>query len=332
MTAPHRALILILVLALCLPLLAGCTRTASVEDTFFYMDTVISIRLYGDQEVAKAALENANTLLRELDQALSITGSDNDIAAIRNANANTPIPLRPDTTTLLSRALELSTLCSGAFTVTIAPLRALWQECSALHRLPTEEERIAALALVGDHHLSLQNQTLQKDLDAVSIDLGGIAKGYATDRLLSLFQENRSLSGGVISFGSSVAVFGQKPNQSAYRIGIRNPASPSAILKYITLKEGQALSVSGDYERFYTIENKQYGHILDPVTGLPPTNGLRSVAVITESAADADALSTALFVLGEQAARALYESRKIVFEAAFLYDDHHTVTPNFPFE
>ena len=227
---------------------------------------------------------------------------------------------------LIDHALEISRITDGVFDITSASLSALWQSCEQNGTLPTAEQLQASLDLVGNEHLTFNETTLQKDENGVSIDLGGIGKGYACDAVLAALSQTDGITGAIISMGSNVAVVGDKPDGSPWRIALRDPNNASAAVGYLHLTEGQILSVSGDYERYFTVDGQHYNHILDPKTGYPPQNGLRSVAVLCSDGATADALSTAMMVMGEDAARALYESGAIEFEAVFVYDDHVATT------
>ena len=124
----------------------------------------------------------------------------------------------------------------------------------------------------------------------------------------------------LISFGSNVAVLSDKPDGTPWRVALRDPNDATAMLGNLHLVEGQILSVSGNYERYFSIDGKHYSHILNPATGYPPENGLRSVAVLCSDGATADALSTAFMVMGEDAARALQTRGTCAFEAIFVYD------------
>ena len=128
-------------------------------------------------------------------------------------------------------------------------------------------------------------------------------------------------TGGLVSFGSNVAVFGEKPDHSPFRVALRDPKNPKGTVGVLTLSPGQVLSVSGDYERYVEIDGQRYHHLLDPKTGYPFDRGLSSVAVVTENGALADALSTALFGMGKEKAMAFYESGVFSFEALLIGSD-----------
>jgi len=116
-------------------------------------------------------------------------------------------------------------------------------------------------------------------------------------------------------------VVGKKPDGNAFRVAVKNPIDGNDYAKVLDMSSGEVLSVSGDYERYFTIGGEKYHHIIDPETGYPANSGLCSVAVICVDGALADALSTGLFVMGEERARALYASEVFDFEAIFITSD-----------
>lgn len=320
----QRILALTLALVLLTVPLASCTPAVS-ERVLWHMDTAITVRLYGESETCEHILDECDDMLALLDSQLSATAPKSPITQFNHSTDGRDAVLPEQAVALIAKAIELSKATGGAFDITTAPLSALWQACEASDTLPDENALAAALACVGYEHLELTEHGLAKSAPDVRIDLGGIGKGYAIDRLLEHLRESDAVHAALISFGSNVAVLGSKPDGTPWRVAIRNP-NAADLVGYVHLTEGQILSVSGDYERYFTIGGKQYSHILDPATGSPPENGLRSVAVLCPDGATADALSTALMVMGEDAARALYESGNLDFEAIFIYDDRVSTT------
>lgn len=308
--------------AVCLILsLGGCAANHPVtEQILWHMDTAITIRLYGDQAAAQSVMTSADHLLRALDAELSATDEDSPVSAFNRASDGGEVAFSEDALALIALALKISQATGGAFDITTAPLTSLWQTCEKEGRLPTDAELAVTLPLVDFTQLRMDGGALSKAFPDLRMDLGGIGKGHATDRLYALLQDADGITGGIVSFGSNIAVIGQKPDGTPWKIALRDPNDASSSLGYLHLTEGQMLSVSGDYERFFTIDSHQYGHILDPRTGYQPQNGLRSVAVLAESGALSDALSTAFMVMGEDAARALQTSGTFAFEAIFVYD------------
>lgn len=310
-----RALCIILCLSFALPF-SSCQRQERQEKSFFLMDTPITVTLYTDKKTAEAVFAECRAILSELDNLWSRTKEESDVGSFNIAQNS--IELDPRTIALVEKAMDVTQKTNGAFDVTVAPLVNLWQSSEEKGTFPTEQELQAALALVGASHLNLANNTLTKTEKDVQIDFGGIGKGAAISALISYLEGCDGVRGGLVSFGSNVAVFGEKPDKKPFRIALKNPKAESGYAGVLNLKASQILSVSGDYERYYTINGEKYHHILDPETGYPAVSGLCSVAVICSDGALADALSTALFVMGEKNARAFYESKIYDFEAVFI--------------
>lgn len=318
-----------LVLALLLLLsggLVGCGGVESFSDQFYLMDTLIGVTIYTDDaDRAEEIFVACRRLLTELDELWSRTKPTSEIARL-NASSD-GLELADDrTVSLLETALAVSRMTDGAFDVTVTPLVALWARCGEENRLPTAEELASARALVDYAGLILTDLGVQKNDPNMAVDLGGIGKGAAISRLIAYLEET-GVVGGLVTFGSNVAVFGEKPSGEPFRIAVKHPRVDGEMLGVIRLLPGEVLSVSGDYERYETIGGKRYHHILDPETGYPADTGLASVAVICSDGAYADALSTALFVMGKERAMALYASGKYDFEAIFAdADGNLTVT------
>lgn len=309
-----RTLCLVLCLIFLVPLTA-CQREERQEKNFFLMDTPITVTLYTDKKTAERIFDDCREILHELDALWSRTKADSDIGRFNAAEKS--LELDPRTATLVAQAMDITQKTGGVFDITVAPIVNLWQASEEKGTLPTSDEMLSALALVGTQNITLTSNTLTKSKEDVQIDLGGIGKGAAISALISYLEESDA-RGGLVSFGSNVAVFGSKPDQKPFRIALKNPKAEDGYAGVLNLQAGQILSVSGDYERYYTINGEKYHHIIDPKTGYPAQSGLCSVAVICSDGALADALSTALFVMGEENARIFYESKIYDFEAIFI--------------
>lgn len=310
-----RVLCFLLCLVFVMPF-ASCQKDEKQEKNFFLMDTPITVTLYTDKKTAEPIFNACRDLLRELDALWSRTQADSDVGRFNASDDAHNLDLR--TAALIAQAMDVATKTSGSFDITVAPLVNLWQASEERGTLPTDTELQNALSLVGTDRICLTDQTLTKTDKDVQIDLGGIGKGAAISALISYLESCDGVRGGLVSFGSNVAVFGTKPDGKPYRIAIKNPKTEGGYAGVLNLKAGQILSVSGDYERYYTVNGESYHHILDPKTGYPAQSGLCSVAVICLDGALADALSTALFIMGEENARAFYESQVYDFEAVFI--------------
>ena len=317
-----RFLYLVLCFAFVMPF-ASCQREERQEKNFFFMDTSITVTLYTDKKTAERVFGECRQILSEYDALWSRTVAESDIGRFNAAQNSLKLDSR--TASLIAKAMQVTQNTNGAFDITVAPLVNLWQESEEKGTLPTNDEMQAALSLVGMQSITISDSTLTKSNKDVQIDLGGIGKGAAISALIAHL-ETCNIRGGLVSFGSNVAVFGEKPDGKPYRIAIKNPKTESQYAGVLELKAGQILSVSGDYERYYTIDGEKYHHIIDPQTGYPSASGLCSVAVICSDGALADALSTALFVMGEEKARAFYESKIYDFEAVFIDQSGNVTT------
>lgn len=310
-----RLICILLCLLLAFPLFS-CADQKS-EKTFFLMDTLITVTLYASKSEAEPIFEGCRERLQEMERLWSRTFAESEVSQLNTAKAGQKITLDARTVRLLSLAAEVSFHTKGAFDVTVALLVTMWQTCEENNVLPTQELLSDVLDAVGWENVTIDEGKVSKTRDEVQIDLGGIGKGAAISYLIQ-YLEQSGVRGGLISFGSNVAVFGEKPNGESFQIALRNPVEESAYAGVLQMQPGQVLSVSGDYERYYTVGGEKYHHILDPETGYPSQSGLTSVAVICHDGALADALSTALFVMGEALAMELYESGTYDFEAIFI--------------
>lgn len=315
-----RLLCALVALLLCLGCFAGCAGVSSHSSTFYFMDTLITVTLYTKRQAdAQKIFDACEAKLAELEGLWDRRNAESEIARF-NSSVSGVENLDARTLSLLQTALDVSVATDGAFDMTVTPLVEMWALCEAENRLPHKDELAAALALVDHKAVSVSGQGLSKQDARIAVDLGGIGKGAAISALIG-YLETTDACGGLVSFGSNVAVFGDKPNGDPFRVAIKHPREENRALGTLTMPAGTVLSVSGDYERYVTIDGVRYHHILNPKSGYPADTGLASVAVLTGDGALADALSTALFVMGEDAARALYQSGLYDFEAIFADAD-----------
>lgn len=275
---------------------AQAEEAVKTSATGFYFDTVVTLGFYG----ADATL--SDDLLAACDRyerLLSKTVQGSDVWNINHANGE-KVTVDPETYAILQRAKEISDATNGAFAVTIAPLSALWDFTGGTQRMPTEEERLAALPLVDDDKLELLDNNAVRLAPGMMIDLGGIAKGYIADKL-SQVAASRCL-GATLNFGGNVYTVGSKPGGADFRLGITDPQHPKEGILGVVTGKNITVVTSGTYERFFVKDGITYHHILNPETGLPSTAGLISATIIGQSSMDADAFATACIVVGREKA------------------------------
>ena len=222
----------------------------------------------------------------------------------------------------LEKALKLAEDSGGAFDPTMGKVIRLWDIGGENPHVPDEEELKRCLEETGYENLDLDGETAAIKSGA-DLDLGAVGKGIGCDLVMDYLKEQEQVFGMILNLGgSSVAVYGEKPDQSPWRVAVRDPEDgDSGYLAAVTLKGGEFLSTSGNYEKYFMEDGKRYHHIIDPKTGYPVWNGLTSVTVICDSGLLADGLSTACFVLGREDAVPLLEMYHA--EAAFVDEDYN---------
>lgn len=296
-------------------LLCGCASNAPVEREIFAMDTLMTVRVWGDEDDAVAAVSEIN----RLDALLSVTNEDSDVYAL---NHHTEPRLRYDTCLLIDSAIEVSRRTGGAFDPTVYPLVELWGFTKDTQEVPSQDEIDDALAFVGaDRAFDRWEYTLDRNAlsNGARLDLGGIAKGYAAQKVVDLLQ-SRGVETAFLNLGGNVQTLGSKPDGEAWLVGIADPENPSQAVACLRFTGSLALVTSGGYQRYFEENGVRYHHILDPKTGWPAESGLSSVTVLAQDGALADGLSTALFVMGMEKATALWRESDD-FEAVFITED-----------
>jgi thiamine biosynthesis lipoprotein len=247
-------------------------------------------------DAAIAALD----LLEPLEQQLSVYRSDSDVCQINQLASQQAVPVESQLFELLGTCRSLWEMSRGAFDPTAGPLIALWGFKYRSGRLPTRDEIATALPTVGFRHVILDEdmQTVQFAQAGVELNLGSVGKGHALDRGSQILHE-RGVSDFIFHGGnSSVLARGSRAGSSdgGWSVGIRHPLRPEHRLGELVLRN-QALSTSGSGTQFFIQQGKRYGHVLDPRTGWP-AEGVLSATVIAPTATEAEALSTACYVLG----------------------------------
>lgn len=267
------------------------------ETASFGMDTVIMHKVFGER--AEEALEAAKKETARIERLLSRFIPDSEISRVNKSAGRRYVELSSDTYEVLSRAIEFSGSCSGCFDITIGPLVDLWR--SAKSRLTPPEDikvkQIIPLVNYKDLILDPVKKAAFLKNKGQSIDLGGIGKGYAAERILEVLREY-GITSAFTNFGGNVAAIGAKPEGSPWRVGIQHPRSENKLIGALSISN-KSVVTSGDYQRFFVDKaGNIYHHILNPATGYPSESGLISATVITKNSMAADALSTILFIAG----------------------------------
>lgn len=251
-----------------------------------------------------AAASAALDLVDRLEDQMTVYRPHSELSLINARAAEEAMPVEPQLFDLLCRAEKISAETEAGFDPTSGPLVALWRKCKQEGRIPTEQELAAARELVGFQHVSfhVERQTIRYDRRGVELNLGSIGKGYALDRAAEVLNaaeiDDWMLHGG----HSSILARGGHAGWDGWPVGIRNPLFPEHRLATLLLKN-RGMSTSGSGVQSFRVGGKRYGHLLDPRDGWPVEHTL-SVTVLAPTAAEADALSTAFFVLGVEKTQA----------------------------
>lgn len=265
------------------------------EKQVFAMDTVMSLSAYGFH--GEKAVEEAVRELYRLDALWSVTSPGSEISQLNAAGEGT---LSSDSTALLERALALAEDTGGLFDCTVYPLVELWGFPTDTPHVPAREDIAATLPLVNSADVELEGDRVRLG-DGQRIDLGGIAKGFASTRVMEIFRSH-GVRSGIVTLGGNIQTLGSKVDGSPWRIGIRDPLGSASSYLGILDTQGKAVITSGGYERYFEEDGEIYIHILDPRTGRPANSDLLSATIISPDGTLADALSTATYVMGVQAA------------------------------
>ena len=282
---------------------------------FYYFDTFIEVKLYAySEQHGLFALDEAEAVFKRVHMLMSRFDEDSDIYRINNASpGEKPVKVDAETFALIKIAIEYCAQSGGAFDIGIGAASDLWgfgssnDDAPDYIKQPPDEDLLAeAVAAGGYKKIILDENEYTVDTPAgLIIDLGGIAKGYATQSVADALKE-LGIDSAVINAGGNVYVLGEKPEYASsdsaklWKVGIRHPRPErdDELLAVVSLTD-KSIVTSGDYERYFEYEGTRYHHILDPSTGNPAGESI-SATVIADDSVLADYLSTALFVLGAQ--------------------------------
>ncbi|HHY23233.1 MAG TPA: FAD:protein FMN transferase [Clostridiaceae bacterium] len=304
--------------------LAACTWTIwddPVETEEFIMGTTITQRVYGSN--AEIAVREVIDRLKTIENKMTVKLPDSELNLLNKMAGKGSVSLSQDTINVLKKAKEFSQLSHGAFDVTLGPVINAWGISTDKQRIPDDQEIRDLLLKVNYNDLIIDEKKQEAELEreGQSVDLGGIAKGYAGDEATEIYKKH-GIESAYINLGGNVVVLGNRPDGKPWKIGIQNPRDVNG--KYIGIVEvsDKAVITSGDYQRYFEKNGERYHHILDPNTGYPAKSGLISATIITGISINGDALSTAIFVLGLEKGMKLVESLEDV-ECVFITDDRN---------
>jgi len=281
--------------ALSFALLYGCQNRQLYKDNRLLMGTFV--------EVTSPHKEAAGIVFTEIKRLENLLSKYNPDSEISKLNKSGSLEVSPEAFYIIKKSKEFWQKSNGAFDITMGPLVDLWGFTDKKYRLAKEEEIKRALELIGSDKIILNtdNNMVEFGIPGMKLDLGAIAKGYALDCAVNELKKS-GIKSCLINAGGQVYCLGDK-FAKPWKIAIKDPRGRSAI-GHLNLKD-RSVATSGDYEQYFIKDNLRYCHILNPKTGYPASSGILSVTVIADNGLTADALATAIFVLGKAKGEAL---------------------------
>jgi thiamine biosynthesis lipoprotein len=285
----------------------GERELPAISDGRYVMGTVLELTLHGvGERKARSTLAELFAGAERLDALMTVFDSRSEISRLNAAAGSGPQTVDPEVAELLQRSVAYAQLTHGAFDVTIRPLVQLWTNAAVAKRLPTAEVLARAKARVGADAIRVyEDGKVELREPGFAVDLGGIAKGFALDRMRPTLRK-RGIANALLDFGqSSTLALGGPTGSAGWRLLVRGPEE--ADLGVVTLSD-QALSVSSSFGHWVEIAGRRYGHVIDPRSGRPLTEP-RQAVIVAQDATLAEALSKALLILSPEVGLSLVESQ-----------------------
>lgn len=299
-----RRVIIAIIIVIAVIAADGLGRGHALSREAFCMNTLFRVSVFGsDERVLREALDDVFDLFFRLDKELSLYREGSFVWRVNESAGLSPVPVPEDLRALVMRAVEIGRLTGGLFNPLIGPITQLWKINqvpgeAGNFRLPALASVDAALPLTDLEGVAFPSGGVHLRRRGAMLDLGGIAKGYASSRAVELLRE-RGISSALLDLGGNIQVLGTNHGKP-WNIGIRDPRGRGVAL--VLSVSDTAVITSGSYERYKIVDGVRYSHLFDPRTGMPVRNGLLSATVVTPDGALADALATAFMVLGREGA------------------------------
>ena len=284
-----------------------------VSSTIFAMDTVMTLSAQGKN--AEKAISEATREISRLDNLLSVNNHDSDIYKL---NTEKEAVVSEDTYNIIKRALSFCDETEALLDIAIYPVVREWGFTTGKYKVPSDED-LEKLK----NHISPECIVLNDDTKTISltdseaeIDLGAVAKGYASDRVIDIFKKY-DIKSGIISLGGNVNTLGQKKKGVPWKVAIQAGENENEFAGILEVSD-KAVVTSGDYQRFFEQDGVRYHHIIDPKTCKPAKSGLSSVTIVSSDGFLADAYSTALFIMGKEKAADFWRKNRDNFDFVLI--------------
>ena len=290
----------------------------------------VSIKHHDAERLGQTIHKEIENILDTVNLEMSNWDKSSSISKFNHLRKTDPISITVSLAKILSEANKVHDQSEGAFDITLMPLTDIWGFGKKnVKRVPSEQEIETALNTVGQKRLLVLDQkrlTLRKKIDEASVDLSGIAKGFAIDQISNSLKA-RGISDYLVEIGGDLYASGEKGPKSPWVIGIEKPNQRLGEVDVILRIADKAVATSGDYRNFFEKDNRRYSHIIDPKTGRPISHQTASVTVLADNAMNADAWATAMMVLGAKKGLVIAEKNNLaVFFILRKGDNFHSVS------
>ena len=265
------------------------------------MGTTFSVKLFPtEDELTQLNLfELVDAELERINQLMSTYIPDSELSRLNQSKAGVAFSLSADSVKVLDESLRLNAITDGAFDVTVGPLVNLWGfgPNGRITKQPTRSEIEAVRGYVGGNMVTLSGSNVVKSHDKTYIDFSSIAKGYAVDRIAEILEQN-GITSYLVEVGGEMRLSGNKPDGKAWTVAVEKPVTDRRDIQFLFSPGDMGMATSGDYRNYFEENGERFSHTIDPRTARPITHKLASVTILHESAMSADALATAINVLG----------------------------------
>ncbi len=313
-----RSVIFIIVILLIAVFLSGCNKEKFYSNDFFAMDTWMSVQIpkCSTEEETVKHLKNVEAKIREIENSFSVTLQASDLYKLNNSSEDTIEIVNNDFINALTEALRYEQLTDRAFSPRLYKISREWGFTTGAYKIPERDILKKYIEEINASEISVDGNVVSRT-PGIMIDFGAIAKGYAADVVVEYLKSN-NIPKAIINLGGNVYMLGSKDEETGWIVGVNDPFA-DRLLGTIELSDACVVT-SGNYERYFEQDGKRYHHIIDSATGCPSDSGLASVTIISADASYADALSTALFVMGVDKAIEFWRNNEN-FEFVFVTEN-----------
>jgi len=298
-----------------------------IKETRFLMGTLFDITVsHPDVEKAREAIDKAFDEIQRIERLTSNFSPKSEVTKINQNAGKQAYPVSKELYILLQKSIQYSQLANGTFDITIGAIQEFWKFEDEKGRIPAPKTIMNLLPLVDFRNVSLEeNHQVRLKKKGMKLDLGAVAKGYAVDRGIDILKKH-NIENAILNGGGDLKSIGEKSPGVPWKIGLRHPRKPSDIIASLDGKNN-AIATSGDYQKYFVKDGIRYHHILDPKTG-KQAEGLQSVTIIAKEAMLADAMATAVFVMGAEQGMKFVESQSLLEGVIITADGKKRVSNN----